>query len=367
MSNQHIRVGFIGLNPDSHWAALAHVPALKSLADDYEIVGVANSNYASAQKTAAAFNLPYAFETPKALASSEDVDLVVVTVKVPHHLELVKTALDAGKHVYCEWPLGNGLAEAQTLAALAAEKGVVAAIGTQMRVAPELAYLKQLIVDGYVGKVLSSTLVCDAGQWGGETPEELYYLFDKSNGATMLSIPLAHTLAGFTDTLGDIAEMSAFMLNQRDTVTVTETGVAKPKTTEDQIMIHGQLQSGAAFSVHYRGGLSKGTNLLWEINGTAGDIQVVGDFGHGQMTQLSIRGAKGDEVEMQPLMPPKSAYEGWPETVIPRNVANIYALVAADIRTGSRTAPSFNDAVKLHQLIDAVEQSAQKKTRVSLV
>ena len=47
---------------------------------------------------------------------SPEVDLVVVTVKVPHHRELVPSALEAGKHVYCEWPLGNGLAEARKLA-----------------------------------------------------------------------------------------------------------------------------------------------------------------------------------------------------------------------------------------------------------
>lgn len=38
-----VKVGFIGLNPDSHWASTAHVPALTSLPDDFEIAGVANS------------------------------------------------------------------------------------------------------------------------------------------------------------------------------------------------------------------------------------------------------------------------------------------------------------------------------------
>lgn len=45
-----IRIGFIGLNPDSHWASLAHVPALKSLNEKFEIIGVANSTYESAKK-----------------------------------------------------------------------------------------------------------------------------------------------------------------------------------------------------------------------------------------------------------------------------------------------------------------------------
>ena len=56
---------------------------------------------------------------------SSDVDLVGVTVKVSHHRGLVPSALEAGKHVYCEWPPGNGVAEARKLAALAEAGGVV--------------------------------------------------------------------------------------------------------------------------------------------------------------------------------------------------------------------------------------------------
>jgi predicted dehydrogenase len=119
-------------------------------------------------------------------------------------------------------------------------------------------------------------------------------------------------------------------------------------------MASGVLQSGAAFSAHYRGGLSRGTNFLWEINGTEGDIQVTAGFGHGQMAQLSLFGARGEAREMQPLTPPAEMYAGLPDNVIPRNVAGIYAMVAEDIRTNTRKAPSFADALRLHELLDAI-------------
>jgi predicted dehydrogenase len=351
MNIQPIRVGFIGLNHDSHWAAAAHLPALKSLAAQFEIVGVANRSMESARATADALNLPFAFENAQALIQSQEVDLVVITVKVPYHFELVKAALEAGKHVYCEWPLANGLKEATQLAELAAAKGVVAAIGTQMRYAPEVAYLKKLIADGYVGRVLSTTLIGSGGNWGKETIADYAYLFDKANGATMLTIPLAHTLVGLTEVLGDIEQVSACMLNNFTEVKITDTGETKPKTAEDQIMLQGKLKSGAAISVHYRGGISRGTNLLWEINGTEGDIQVTGENGHGQIVQLSIRGANGENKELEPLTPSAGVYEGWPEFSGARNVAHIYALIAEDIRTGSRKAPTFPDGVALHRLI----------------
>src|SRR5690606_3221039 len=123
-------------------------------------------------------------------------DLVVITVKVPHHHALVTAALNSGKHVYCEWPLGNGLAEARELSGLAQARGVVAAVGTQMRVAPEVEHLRQLIADGYVGQVLSTTLVGSGGQWTGQTDAAHAQLAAVRDRATRLNIPLAHTPAG---------------------------------------------------------------------------------------------------------------------------------------------------------------------------
>jgi len=359
MTNSKIRVGFIGLNPDSHWAATAHIPALKSLTGEFEVVGVANRSVESAKATAEALGLKYAYNNPQELIQSPEIDLVVVTVKVPYHFELVKAALEAGKHVYCEHPLGNGLEETKKLAAIAEKQGVVAVIGTQMVNAPEVLYVKQLIDEGYVGKVLSTTLVGSGWNWANETIDDLYYLFDNANGANMLTIPLGHTLAGLTSVLGDFKSLKASMFNNYTTVKVVDTGEEKPKNAEDQILAIGQLESGAAASVHYRGGLSKGTNLLWEINGTEGDIQVIGDTGHGQMTQLTVKGAKSSDEALQLLTPPAEMYAGLPDNSIARNVAQVYKLLAGDIKNNTRKAPTFQRAVVLAELYDAIEKSAK--------
>ena len=359
MPKAPIRVGFIGLNPDSHWAAAAHLPALRSLSDEFEVVGVANSTPESAQRTAQALGLKHAFASSADLVYSPEVDLVVVTVKVPHHEQLVTLALDAGKHVHCEWPLGNGLEEAEKLADLAESKGVVATVGTQARVAPEVLYLAQLIREGYVGEVLSTSIVASGANWADRTSAELAYLYDCATGATMLTIPMGHLLAALRDVLGEVKHVKAHLQIRRPLVTIEETGTTFERTAADQIMVSGQLESGAALSLHYRGGMSRGTNLLWEINGSEGDIQVTGAHGHAQMVQLSIRGARGEQRELQPLVPPDSAYAGLPADLPARNVAAVYARVANDIRRGTRTAPSFRDAVGLHRLLDQIELAAR--------
>ncbi len=357
---KQIKVGFIGLNADSHWASLAHIPALKSLSSQFEVVGVANSTYESAKKTAKALNLKYAFETPQDLVSSDEIDLVVVTVKVPYHFELVSAALNAGKNVHCEWPLGNGLDEAKKLAKLAKEKGVTATVGNQMRTSVEVNYIKKMIDEGFVGEILSTTLVGDGGQWGYETIADLEYLSDKTKGATMLTIPFGHTLAGIQDVLGKISDISGRLITRRDEVLVTDTNKTITQTAADQIMANGVFENGAAFSAHYRGGLSKGTNFLWEINGTKGDIQVRGDIGHGQFANFEIYGANEKDEKLKSIELPKELYDGKPEHVIPRNVAGVYAKIADDINKGSKTAPSFEDAVQVHQLIDSIIKTSKK-------
>src|SRR2546429_7038828 len=148
---KRIRVGIIGANPDRGWAAEAHIPALKSLSDDFEITALSTSRRESADAASKLFGVPLAFDNHQDLVNSGAVDVVAVTVKVPHHLELATAALEAGKAVYCEWPLGNGLKEAETLAALATAKGVLAVAGLQARSAPAGGYVPDPGERSYVG------------------------------------------------------------------------------------------------------------------------------------------------------------------------------------------------------------------------
>ena len=89
-----------------------------------------------------------------------DLDVVAVVVRVPIHHQLAMDVLRAGKHVYTEWPLGANLQEAQEMADLARENGVLSMVGLQSRVAPVFLTLRDLIADGYVGDVLSVNLWC---------------------------------------------------------------------------------------------------------------------------------------------------------------------------------------------------------------
>lgn len=361
MAEQSLRVGIIGLQPERSWAARAHVLALRALSDTFEIVGVANSSRASGEAAAAACGLPRAFPDARALVASSEIDIVTVTVKVPHHFELVRLALEAGKHVYCEWPLGNGLAEAEQLTALARQKGVLAVVGTQARVAPEIIHLRRLIDERFVGEVLSTTITGWGRNWGAtvESAKTSGYLLDVANGATLLTIPVGHTLAALRDVLGDVASVSAVLANRRTEVRALDSGEMLPMTAPDHVLVIGRLASGAALSLHYCGGLPRGTDgFVWDIHGSAGDIRVTGPTGHAQMVSLSLAGAQAEDRTLRPLEAPASDKAGWPDEVIPGNVARLYARMAQDLRDGTSTSPTFADAVALHRLITTIETAS---------
>src|SRR5258708_19157769 len=124
-----------------------------------------------------------------------------------------------------------------------------------------------------------------------ETPQSEAYTADIKNGATMLSIPLGHTLDALCHCLGEVRELSATMAVRRTSFAIVETGEIKPMTSHDQVSVSGLLDGGAALSVHYRGGMSRGTNLLWEINGTQGDLQITSFGGHDQISELTVHAA----------------------------------------------------------------------------
>src|SRR5207253_10815517 len=84
-----------------------------------------------------------------------------------------------------------------------------------------------------------------------------------------------------------------------------ETGEATFMTAEDQVCVGGLLEGGAALSIHYRGGVSRGTNLLWEINGTEGDLQLTAAAGHAQIFELTVRGGKGAQPALEVLAVPE--------------------------------------------------------------
>jgi predicted dehydrogenase len=357
MTRAPIRVGIIGVHPASGWAATAHVPALKLL-PEYRIAAVSHHSLATAQAAAAKFDVEHACATTSELVNLPDVDLVVVTVKVPRHRELVEAAANAGKAVLCEWPLAVSVDDAVQIRDLARAKRVHAAIGLQTRAAPVFSFVRDLIKDGYIGRLTSSTLTGSGILWGDTLPQAYEYTLDPSNGASMINVPFAHSIDAVLDALDSrFEDLAAKTARVRTTVRIVETGDDVPLRVPDQVAVAGLLANGAFLNAHFRGGLSRGTNFSWEINGSSGDLIVTTPIGYVGDGGFRLQGAQGAEVLRDLTIPAKYA-DGLPEGIA-QSVALAYRRLASDLHEGTHLVPTFDDAVELHRLIDRVRRSSE--------
>lgn len=368
LAHKPVGVGIIGANPDHGWAATAHVPAMNVLSD-FELRAVSTTRRESAEAAATAFGADHAFDNHEDLVSCPEVDLVVVTVKVPHHLELVSAAVRAGKAVYCEWPLGASTDEAEVMASLASRAGVATMVGLQARSAPAVHYVRDLIADGGLGEVLSTTMV-GASRPGTVVPRAHTYLADPANGATMLTIAGGHSMDVMCHCLGEFDALSAIADTRLPVLRIQETGEPWPKTAPDQVAVIGSLDNGVTASVHIREGLSGHSGFLWEVNGTKGTIQVTARHAHPGIYPLTVSASFAGETSSTPVDIPSSY--GVPADYVDAidslgdapaaNIARAYATLARDLREGTRTVPTFEDALVRHQMISAIQDSARHGT-----
>src|SRR5206468_7682469 len=300
----------------------------------YDIRALSARNAESARAAGEAFGVDAVFSDHQQLVTQPDIDLVAVTVKVPHHRELVTAALAAGKAVYCEWPLGRDLGDARAMATLAAERGVRTVVGLQARQAPAIAFVNELLGDGYVGEVLSTTMI-GVSVPGDVVVQPNVYMLDGNNGANLLTVAVGHSLDTLNYVLGEFADLSALSAIRRPLITAEQTREQVVKTAPDQVAVVGTLASGVTASVHVREAVAGGTRFLWEINGTDGTLRITADAALPEIFPLTVAGARGGgeptELAVRAALaqkwPPLSGLEGAPAY----NVGRAYAAFAADI------------------------------------
>jgi predicted dehydrogenase len=106
---------------------------------DVELTAVCTSRPESAEASARQYGAKLAFHDYRDMLACPDIDAVAIVLRVPSHYEPTRDAIQAGKHVFTEWPLGKDTAEAVELAALAKQQGVQAIVGLQARAAAGVA------------------------------------------------------------------------------------------------------------------------------------------------------------------------------------------------------------------------------------
>jgi predicted dehydrogenase len=369
-ASNKVRVGIVGASASRGFASIAHIPALQAL-PQFEITAVCTANPQSAEAAARHYGASLAFSDPAEMAHHPEVDLVTVSVKVPDHYAPVMAAIEAGKHVYSEWPLGRNTDEAMEMLNAAERRGVRHAVGLQGQMSPAINYAKDLVAEGYVGRVLTATMIGCAPNWGATIDRA--YQADLANGANLMTITGGHQIDALCHCLGEFRELTAFAVSQRDRIPLEATGEMVPKTAPDQLVVNGIVggrnAEGAVVSFQIRGGMTRGTEFLFEIHGDRGDVVLEATTRASmQRQELTVRGAQGNAKELAELpVPPK--YRWVPETLVRDsryNVAQLYAHLAESIRDGRAASPGFASAVTRHRLLDAITRASETGQKQSL-
>ena len=365
-SSNRLRVGLIGAN--GRWGPRAHVPALTRLPQT-ELYAVCTAHADTAQAAAEKFGVARAYGDDKAMGADPQVEAALVAVRVPAHYSLAKNALEAGKHVYCEWPLGANTREAEELAALARKMKAHTMVGLQRRASPAYMHLRGLVESGYVGRVLSVNMIMMGSGVQTRTADRTWQR-DVTLGANTLTITFAHAIDAVLMVVGELTEVSAIISTQVPQWLESDTGKYVDVTSPDNVMIQGRLEGGAVINAYVGIQPHHGSGYRLEIYGDKGTLAMIGGGEAGEEAKRTIVGGHKDDRTLQPLPVPERLK--WvPDEV--RNagagydVGQMWVKFAEAIRTDKRIDPDFDFAVRRHRMLDAMVRASQTGQRQKVV
>jgi predicted dehydrogenase len=351
-----IRLGLIGASVRGTWSARSHLPAARA-SSAVELTAVCTTRADSAEAARQAYGARLAFDDYRAMIASPEIEAVAVVVRVPSHYAPTKAALEAGKHVYCEWPLGRTTEEALELSGLAKANGLVTAVGLQARVNPAIMYMKELIESGYLGDIMAVhvSVIRDGVL---SRPSNRTWQRDVELGANTLTIAAGHTIDAMRFVAGDFGRLSAVVATQAKQWLDTGSGTLLDVTSPDNVLLSGRLANGAVVSVHVGAIPFAGSGYRMEIYGRNGTLVVTGDDSP-QLGKVELHGAQASDT-LAPIVMPSRFNLVTPGTPAGEaiNVGQMYTLFAQAIRSGESGQPTFETAVELHQLVDAIRQAS---------
>ena len=146
-----IRVGMISFD---HVHAEFRSKALAEMPDEVSIVAIAEVDRGRGEAAARKFGGAY-YQDYRELLTRDDLDLVFVHSANNTHKEIVLETVAAGKHVFCEKPLANTVADAEEMTEAVNRAGLRHAVGFCSRYIPEAERAKEIIDAGMLGKLLS--------------------------------------------------------------------------------------------------------------------------------------------------------------------------------------------------------------------
>jgi predicted dehydrogenase len=322
-------------------------------------VAVATRSQQTAEAAAGAFGVDRAYGDAQDLIDDPDLDIVTVAASVPAHRELLATALEAGRHVVTEWPVGTSTAETEEIANTAARSGRHAAVGLQSRMNPAAIRARELMTAGEIGRVLTTTIYSSTAGFGREVAEDALYLERPETAMNLTTIQTAHTIDFAVHLVGRLTSLAAMTTIQYPELAVGDLPCREGRTIPDHVLMHGRLDDGGALAIEVAGGRpANNTPFTMEITREDGVVTLTGGAPRGFQAGLLALRLNGEPI------PVDGGETGrLPDSVV--NVAGVYAALRDDITTDNHNAPTFDDAVRLAHLVDDLLVAASTGSTVT--
>jgi predicted dehydrogenase len=362
MAERRIRIGIIGANGGTdRWGARAHIPAVLAL-PEAELVAVCTSREDTARRAQQRTGAPLAFWDYESMVRSDEIDLVTVAVRISLHHPIVMAALQAGKHVFCEWPLALNPAQATEMCHLAQAKRVIHAVGTQARFSPGIMYGKALMDEAYVGKPLLYHMTHFLSGAIAPRPSHRWWSTRAEEGGGAILIALGHALDVVRWYLGEVEAVCGSVQTLVPETRFADTGEVVRVDAIDTIACMARLANGLGGTIHVSNACKGGSGFRLEIYGTEGRLLV--ESSH--MVQYSparVFGARGND-PWQALPIPARFYEVTELAAESQafQVAQLLHRCIQAIAAGEDFHPNFAEAVALHRTIEALVQSSKRGT-----
>ncbi len=302
----------------------------------------------------------------RALIARDDIDLVDVCTPGDSHAPIAIAALQAGKHVLCEKPLANTVAEAEAMtaaAAQAARQGIRSMVGFNYRRVPAIALAREIVADGRLGSIrhVRASYLQD---WLADPSFPLTWRLQAERaGSGALGDLGAHVvdLAQYltSEPISGVSGTTATFVTQRP----LPAGGSGPVTVDDAAAFTARIGAAVGTFEVTRFAAGRKNALRIELNGERGslafDLERLNELEFHDHTASPLTAGFRRILTTEPGHPylsgwwPPGHVLGW-DVTFSHEIADLVTAIAA----GRDPQPSFADGLAVQRVLDAVQRSA---------
>ncbi len=331
--------------------------------ENVQVVAVCQRTPGKAEAFAQQHGVPHAYTDYRRIIDHPDIQVVSIAAPPYVHHEMTLAALEAGKSVLCEKPFAMNGQQGKEMYTRAQASGLTHATAFNWRFLPGVSRLKELIDEGFLGKIYHANLMWHAERQADPNIPLLWRHQKEYAGFGVLGDIGPHVIDMTRWMLGDFRKVTAHFMTAILERKVAGSGEVVTADADDACAFVGEMASGAQVSVHLSRVAFASNCHRFELYGSQGVLIYHSDPKDGTWISGQIHGAKAGEAKLTELSIPDRLRAGLDTKDLGAAVGNfLFAQLSRrfinGLRTGQPVTPSFFEGMKSQEVIDALVQSA---------